>query len=146
MWPNHLMGSHHHHLVYSTNPSFNGNLWEVHVIAAERARAFGGYIWPLRIYICRFCGREFRSPQALGGHTNVHWRDKARLTESSPSNGQRGVQNGNNPIVPVDARGNGRTIETNLLSGFLPNPSIEILPNPIEDLDLELRLGPPKVE
>nr|GMC70139.1 probable transcriptional regulator RABBIT EARS [Ipomoea batatas] len=86
------------------------------------------------------------SPQALGGHTNVHWRDKARLTESSPSNGQRGVQNGNNPTVPVDARGNGRTIETNLLSGFLPNPSIEILPNPIEDLDLELRLGPPKVE
>ncbi|KAJ1407346.1 Zinc finger C2H2-type [Sesbania bispinosa] len=35
--------------------------------------------WPPRYYTCTFCGREFRSEQALGGHMNVHRRDRARL-------------------------------------------------------------------
>ncbi|CAH8261511.1 unnamed protein product [Arabidopsis lyrata] len=38
-----------------------------------------GFSWPPRSYTCSFCKREFRSAQALGGHMNVHRRDRARL-------------------------------------------------------------------
>ncbi|CAN6236790.1 unnamed protein product [Urochloa humidicola] len=37
------------------------------------------FTWPPRSYPCSFCKREFRSAQALGGHMNVHRRDRARL-------------------------------------------------------------------
>ncbi|GJS21038.1 transcriptional regulator SUPERMAN-like protein [Tanacetum coccineum] len=37
--------------------------------------------WPPRSYTCTFCKREFRSAQALGGHMNVHRREKARLKQ-----------------------------------------------------------------
>ncbi|CAN1131711.1 Transcriptional regulator TAC1 [Linum perenne] len=30
-------------------------------------------------YVCSFCLRDFSSAQALGGHMNVHRRDRARL-------------------------------------------------------------------
>ncbi|XP_022748985.1 transcriptional regulator SUPERMAN-like [Durio zibethinus] len=43
-----------------------------------------GFSWPPRSYTCRFCKREFRSAQALGGHMNVHRRDRARLRQHSP--------------------------------------------------------------
>ncbi|TVU07130.1 hypothetical protein EJB05_47172, partial [Eragrostis curvula] len=32
-------------------------------------------------YTCGYCRREFRSAQALGGHMNVHRRDRARLRQ-----------------------------------------------------------------
>ncbi|MCO5607496.1 hypothetical protein L7F22_061692 [Adiantum nelumboides] len=38
--------------------------------------------WPCRSYGCSFCGREFSSAQALGGHMNIHRRDRARLRAS----------------------------------------------------------------
>ncbi|XP_058746331.1 transcriptional regulator SUPERMAN-like [Vicia villosa] len=41
-----------------------------------------GTSWPARNYACSFCKREFRSAQALGGHMNVHRRDRARLRSS----------------------------------------------------------------
>ncbi|WCJ23970.1 C2H2 and C2HC zinc fingers superfamily protein [Euphorbia peplus] len=44
----------------------------------------GGFSWPPRSYTCSFCKREFRSAQALGGHMNVHRRDRARLRVQSP--------------------------------------------------------------
>ncbi|KAM7254312.1 hypothetical protein ACFE04_031994 [Oxalis oulophora] len=34
---------------------------------------------PTSNYTCSFCKRQFRSAQALGGHMNVHRRDRARL-------------------------------------------------------------------
>ncbi|KAI3825360.1 hypothetical protein L1987_06843 [Smallanthus sonchifolius] len=40
-----------------------------------------GFPWPPRSYTCTFCKREFRSAQALGGHMNVHRRDRARLRQ-----------------------------------------------------------------
>lgn len=43
-----------------------------------------GYSWISRSYTCSFCKREFRSAQALGGHMNVHRRDRARLRQFSP--------------------------------------------------------------
>ncbi|KAL1196973.1 putative transcriptional regulator RABBIT EARS [Cardamine amara subsp. amara] len=45
----------------------------------------GGCMWPPRSYSCSFCGREFKSAQALGGHMNVHRRDRARLKQQSLS-------------------------------------------------------------
>lgn len=38
-----------------------------------------GSSWAARNYACSFCKREFRSAQGLGGHMNVHRRDRARL-------------------------------------------------------------------
>ncbi|KAA8527740.1 hypothetical protein F0562_035391 [Nyssa sinensis] len=48
----------------------------------------GGFLWPPRSYTCSFCKREFRSAQALGGHMNVHRRERARLRQSPPRDGQ----------------------------------------------------------
>ncbi|CAL9137717.1 unnamed protein product [Musa acuminata var. zebrina] len=50
----------------------------------------GGFTWPSRTYCCSFCRREFKSAQALGGHMNVHRRDKARPRQSPPSNPKLG--------------------------------------------------------
>ncbi|KAK9931054.1 hypothetical protein M0R45_018350 [Rubus argutus] len=44
-----------------------------------------GYPWPPRSYTCSFCKREFKSAQALGGHMNVHRKDRARLRSSPPT-------------------------------------------------------------
>ncbi|KAL3647775.1 hypothetical protein CASFOL_008743 [Castilleja foliolosa] len=49
----------------------------------EKDRAYG-FSWPQRNYKCSFCKKEFKSAQALGGHMNVHRRDRARLRLSSP--------------------------------------------------------------
>ncbi|CAL1383204.1 unnamed protein product [Linum trigynum] len=35
------------------------------------------------LYVCSFCRRDFSSAQALGGHMNVHRRDRATLLLSS---------------------------------------------------------------
>lgn len=37
----------------------------------------------VRLYKCTFCERGFSNAQALGGHMNIHRRDRARLKESS---------------------------------------------------------------
>ncbi|KAI3693769.1 hypothetical protein L1987_76721 [Smallanthus sonchifolius] len=51
--------------------------WEVKAFAEDT-----GNTWPPRSYTCTFCRREFRSAQALGGHMNVHRRDRARLHQT----------------------------------------------------------------
>ncbi|TVU23288.1 hypothetical protein EJB05_25643, partial [Eragrostis curvula] len=61
--------------------------WEEQAFARDAAAAahLGGCVWPPRSYSCSFCQREFRSAQALGGHMNVHRRDRALLRQvSSP--------------------------------------------------------------
>ncbi|XP_062187744.1 uncharacterized protein LOC133891071 [Phragmites australis] len=55
--------------------------WEELAFARDAAGNLGGCVWPPRSYTCTFCGREFRSAQALGGHMNVHRRDRARLRQ-----------------------------------------------------------------
>ncbi|KAF7828565.1 transcriptional regulator SUPERMAN [Senna tora] len=57
--------------------------WEVRAFA-EDTRNIMGTTWPPRSYTCTFCRREFRSAQALGGHMNVHRRDRARLHQLHP--------------------------------------------------------------
>lgn len=63
-------------------------LWEVRAFAEDTGNIMGT-TWPPRSYTCTFCQREFRSAQALGGHMNVHRRDRARLhqTQCSPAGG-----------------------------------------------------------
>ncbi|KAJ8754319.1 hypothetical protein K2173_002770 [Erythroxylum novogranatense] len=55
--------------------------WEVRAFAEDTGNVMGT-TWPPRSYTCTFCRREFRSAQALGGHMNVHRRDRARLHQS----------------------------------------------------------------
>ncbi|OWM64130.1 hypothetical protein CDL15_Pgr018701 [Punica granatum] len=51
--------------------------WEVRAFAEDYTGSVSGSTWPPRCYTCTFCKREFRSAQALGGHMNVHRRDRA---------------------------------------------------------------------
>nr|PNR52810.1 hypothetical protein PHYPA_009185 [Physcomitrium patens] len=37
--------------------------------------------WPIRTFNCNFCTRMFRTAQALGGHMNVHRRERAYANE-----------------------------------------------------------------
>ncbi|XVF11033.1 hypothetical protein REPUB_Repub07fG0234500 [Reevesia pubescens] len=55
--------------------------WEVRAFAEDTGNVMGT-TWPPRSYTCTFCRREFRSAQALGGHMNVHRRDRARLHQT----------------------------------------------------------------
>lgn len=38
-----------------------------------------------RTYECNFCKRGFSNAQALGGHMNIHRKDKAKLKQTSPT-------------------------------------------------------------
>lgn len=40
----------------------------------------------VRSYSCTFCKRGFSNAQALGGHMNIHRRDRAKLKQSSEEN------------------------------------------------------------
>lgn len=52
--------------------------WEVRAFA-EDVSSSGQ--WPPRSYSCSFCQREFRTAQALGGHMNVHRRERAHQNQ-----------------------------------------------------------------
>ncbi|XP_073271767.1 transcriptional regulator SUPERMAN-like [Primulina huaijiensis] len=58
--------------------------WENTNLSFEKDRAYG-FSWPQRNYSCSFCKKEFKSAQALGGHMNVHRRDRARMRLSPNS-------------------------------------------------------------
>ncbi|GAB4833859.1 hypothetical protein Ancab_032106 [Ancistrocladus abbreviatus] len=60
--------------------------WEEQAFAEDAAGLLGGCVWPPRSYACSFCRREFRSAQALGGHMNVHRKDRARLKQLPSQN------------------------------------------------------------
>ncbi|KAF8645844.1 hypothetical protein HU200_066089 [Digitaria exilis] len=70
--------------------------WEERAFARDAAEHLGGCVWPPRSYSCTFCHREFRSAQALGGHMNVHRRDRALLRQggSSPEDQPQPQQSG----------------------------------------------------
>ncbi|KVH95204.1 transcriptional regulator SUPERMAN-like isoform X1 [Cynara cardunculus var. scolymus] len=58
--------------------------WEVKAFVKDTGNIMGT-TWPPRSYTCTFCRREFQSAQALGGHMNVHRRDRARIHQSQPN-------------------------------------------------------------
>ncbi|KAI5680119.1 hypothetical protein M9H77_01346 [Catharanthus roseus] len=45
----------------------------------ERDVDTNGFSWHQRNYKCSFCSKEFKSAQALGGHMNVHRRERAKM-------------------------------------------------------------------
>ncbi|CAM6038372.1 unnamed protein product [Sphagnum compactum] len=52
--------------------------WEVGAFGSEDLCSSGMQLqWPPSSYSCSFCHREFRTAQALGGHMNVHRRERA---------------------------------------------------------------------
>ncbi|OMO93201.1 Zinc finger, C2H2-like protein [Corchorus olitorius] len=65
-------------------PQEDDDSWEVRAFAEDTGNVMGT-TWPPRSYTCTFCRREFRSAQALGGHMNVHRRDRARLHQTQPT-------------------------------------------------------------
>ncbi|KAH0458536.1 hypothetical protein IEQ34_013851 [Dendrobium chrysotoxum] len=88
-----LMCSRRNSLCRPLLPSFNyfpstDVSWEEQAFAKDSSGDLGGCVWPPRSYTCSFCRREFRSAQALGGHMNVHRRDRARLKEASSHRGE----------------------------------------------------------
>ncbi|XP_024379966.1 uncharacterized protein [Physcomitrium patens] len=77
---------------YGTHTQGGGNTWSKRIAAnsaesdswevrafAEDASTSGQ--WPPRSYSCSFCQREFRTAQALGGHMNVHRRERAQANQ-----------------------------------------------------------------
>ncbi|PWA91656.1 hypothetical protein CTI12_AA089380 [Artemisia annua] len=63
------------------NP-YSSQSWEEQAFAEDARGPLGSFVWPPRSYSCSFCRREFRSAQALGGHMNVHRREKAKLKQN----------------------------------------------------------------
>ncbi|XP_044482076.1 transcriptional regulator TAC1-like [Mangifera indica] len=61
----------------------------------EQAAADGAS--PVRSYDCTFCKRGFSNAQALGGHMNIHRKDKAKIKQTSPSNNQLDISKINRP-------------------------------------------------
>ncbi|MBA0857252.1 hypothetical protein Goshw_009519 [Gossypium schwendimanii] len=77
--------------------------WEVRAFAEDTGNVMGT-TWPPRSYSCSFCRREFRSAQALGGHMNVHRRDRALLHQAHPAaaaaGGNGALKNPTSPSSP----------------------------------------------
>ncbi|KAF5186362.1 Zinc finger protein [Thalictrum thalictroides] len=90
----------HHHVQASARTSYNDS-WEEQAFAEDSAGPLGGCIWPPRSYTCSFCRREFRSAQALGGHMNVHRRDRARLKQSPNSHSSETTLQHQNPSTSL---------------------------------------------
>ncbi|XP_071705264.1 uncharacterized protein [Rutidosis leptorrhynchoides] len=67
----------------SNSQTEDDSSWEVKAFAEDTKNAMDT-TWPPRSYTCMFCKREFRSAQALGGHMNVHRRDRAYLNQTQP--------------------------------------------------------------
>lgn len=97
----------------------NSNNWGSS--SSEGDLVAAGFSWPPRCYSCSFCKREFRSAQALGGHMNVHRRDRARLRQHSPTTDHVICGNNNNSNC---GGGGGQFSLLNL--NLEPNPSFSL--------------------
>ncbi|MBA0822433.1 hypothetical protein Goarm_019236 [Gossypium armourianum] len=107
--------------------------------------------WPPKYYTCAFCKREFRSAQALGGHMNVHRKDRARLRlfsswvlESQNPNKPNSNPNHPNPN-PINSSSPSDDFSVyphhSLLSPLFPTPSSSVLTygeNPKKSLNPQL--------
>ncbi|KAL6522731.1 hypothetical protein OROHE_016578 [Orobanche hederae] len=115
----------------SMNYKFKGSTWDFGNDRRQNSTGnwkegdlmAAGFSWPPRSYTCSFCRREFRSAQALGGHMNVHRRDRARL-RLSPST--RGINNNNNNNDIINIIGGNK----NAGGGHFPTVNLNLDPNP----------------
>lgn len=112
----------------------------------------------VRSFTCNFCKRGFSNAQALGGHMNIHRRDRAKLRQSCEENSlSLDISIKSNPTDHVPEKDHdhavqrGKAIQLPLFAGR-PTSSSEIrggssvVGERIEEkktdqLDLELRLG-----
>ncbi|XP_022855156.1 probable transcriptional regulator RABBIT EARS [Olea europaea var. sylvestris] len=138
--------------------------WEEEAFTEDSMGPLGGYIWPPRCYSCSFCNREFRSAQGLGGHMNVHRRDRAKL-QQSPDQKKEVFHQENRRLNLPDVKHqyeayeyeNPRKVKqmlkyddemiscSNKRHKKTSVPSLKIFQktSSMEDIDLELRLGDP---
>ncbi|CAN6382188.1 unnamed protein product [Urochloa humidicola] len=104
--------------------------WEEQAFARDAAAGLGGCVWPPRSYSCTFCRREFRSAQALGGHMNVHRRDRALFRQggSSPEDSNNDQQqqgallcrdDTSSPITTADSEAKGAAKSTATPTSYL---------------------------
>ncbi|OIW10883.1 hypothetical protein TanjilG_27829 [Lupinus angustifolius] len=105
--------------------------WEVRAFA-EDTKNIMGTTWPPRSYTCTFCRREFRSAQALGGHMNVHRRDRARLHQAPSSTGS--INPSSSHIAPAFINIPHQDLDSNAGLRFLyhfpsPNATFTTAPN-----------------
>ncbi|KAG6603640.1 putative transcriptional regulator RABBIT EARS, partial [Cucurbita argyrosperma subsp. sororia] len=128
--------------------TINEASWEEQAFAEDAAAGhLGGCVWPPRSYSCSFCKREFRSAQALGGHMNVHRRDRARLKHQS-FKPQIDLQQ--HPKTSHDFLKDQAAVCTkrkrpdhvpSTVAFLFRSEVIGLTHTSVEDLDLELRLG-----
>ncbi|KAI3829744.1 hypothetical protein L1987_03876 [Smallanthus sonchifolius] len=100
------------------------SIWENNNFIFDKDYGYDGVSWRQRSFMCNFCKKEYKSAQALGGHMNVHRRDRARLRQSSPSLDHHQNPNPNpnfsSPCLPY------KTFHSSLFSLSLPSPSLSI--------------------
>ncbi|XP_076960965.1 uncharacterized protein LOC143637465 [Bidens hawaiensis] len=89
--------------------------------------------WRQRSFMCNFCKKEYKSAQALGGHMNVHRRDRARLRQSSPTPADQHPNSNPNPNPNISQSSSSssslmclplKTFQSSLLSLDLSSPSL----------------------
>ncbi|CAL0332492.1 unnamed protein product [Lupinus luteus] len=54
-----------------------------------------------RSYECNFCKRGFSNAQALGGHMNIHRKDKEKLKQTSTLSNQFSLDNNPQKVPPL---------------------------------------------
>ncbi|KAI3443042.1 uncharacterized protein J3R85_000398 [Psidium guajava] len=113
----------------------------------------------VKSFTCAFCKRGFSNAQALGGHMNIHRRDRAKLRESMEEGTlSLAVMPGKNPASPENHEGK-RSGNKTLLTGpctasaedkacaqarddGVEEERMQFSPSSDQtELDLELRLG-----
>ncbi|KAL8236753.1 hypothetical protein R6Q59_017834 [Mikania micrantha] len=109
----------------------------------------------IRSYDCKFCKRGFTNAQALGGHMNIHRKDKTKFKYASSS-----IAMPPNPLAeppsptrsqPSHAATSNFFSFSHQVNWFSVTPQDELAPRsiyepgnpplPVGDVDLELRLG-----
>ncbi|XP_024962050.1 transcriptional regulator SUPERMAN-like [Cynara cardunculus var. scolymus] len=103
----------------ATDPYSWGNITDQDSLG-DGGDLLGGFSWPPRSYTCTFCKREFRSAQALGGHMNVHRRDRARLRQMPSSRDL--------PLHPQSFSSNYSLLNLNQDPNPNPNPNLTFSP------------------
>ncbi|XP_038905404.1 zinc finger protein 11-like [Benincasa hispida] len=97
--------------------------WEEQAFAEDAGR-LGACVWPPTSYSCSFCRREFRSAQALGGHMNVHRRDRARLKQSPNNNNNPNFTTTDYSLTLFQSRSSSSHHHLSSLPDYhLPNPN-----------------------
>ncbi|KAJ6946827.1 hypothetical protein NC651_001504 [Populus alba x Populus x berolinensis] len=109
--------------------------WEVRAFAEDTGN-INGTTWPPRSYTCTFCRREFRSAQALGGHMNVHRRDRARLHQTQPGS------------INPNSSTSSSSLSMNACATDSPSTLLSITPYPHNNLiekSLNFLVAPPEI-